>query len=141
MPLLFNWRQKRDLWLSCLFCISPTLFISESQLSLKLRICCLIISLPLVLVSGYNRSPIAEKFVIFNGHKSGDKIEKFWSQCLLFLKECQTSMKADEDLQISPMARSRDIFSFSYQFSMDNCKLIFFNHCLTTAKIFKIIEN
>ena len=81
------------------------------------------------------------KFVIFSGHKSGDKIEKFWSQCLLFLKECQTLMKADKDLQISPMARSRDIFSFSYQFSMENCKLIFLNHCLTTAKIFKIIEN
>ena len=55
--------------------------------------------------------------------------------------ECQLLMKADEDLQISPMARSRDIFSFSFQFSVDNCKLIFFDICLIIAKIFKNLEN
>ena len=66
------------------------------------------------------------KFVIFSGDKSGDKIEKFWCQYLLSSKECQLLMKADEDLQILLMARSRDIFSFSFQFSVDNCKLIFF---------------
>ena len=30
------------------------------------------------------------KFVIFSGNKLSDKIENFWSQYLLFLKECQT---------------------------------------------------
>ena len=59
------------------------------------------------------------KFVIFSGHESGDKIEKFWCQYLLSSKECQLSMTADKDLQISPMARSRDIFPISFQFSVD----------------------
>ena len=67
------------------------------------------------------------KFVIFSGHKSGDKIEKFWSLYLLLSKECWTWINADKDLQISLMARIRDIFLFSYQFSMDNCKLISLN--------------
>ena len=81
------------------------------------------------------------KFVIFSRYKSGDKIEKFWSQYLLFSKQYQTLMKADKNLQISPMAWSKDISLNSYQLSMNNCKLIFLNWCLTIAKIFKIIEN
>ena len=77
------------------------------------------------------------KFVIFSGEKSGDKIEKFWCQYLLSSKECQLLMKADEDLQILPTARSMDIFLFSFQFSFDNCKIdIFLNKCLIIAKIY-----
>ena len=38
------------------------------------------------------------KFVIYSGHKSVEKKEKFWSQYLLFLEECQTLTKADNDL-------------------------------------------
>ena len=67
------------------------------------------------------------KFVIFSAHKSGDKKEKFWSQYLLFLKECQTLTNPDEDLQISPMARSRDIFLFTYQLLIGKRKSIFLN--------------
>ena len=67
------------------------------------------------------------KFVIFSGHRSGDKKEKFWSQQLLSLEEYQTLTKADKDLPISPLARSRDIYFFSYQFPIDKCKLIYLN--------------
>ena len=65
------------------------------------------------------------KFVIFRGQRSGDKKEKIRSQQLLSLEEYQTLTKADKDLPISPLARSRDIYLFSYQFSMDKCKLIY----------------
>ena len=81
------------------------------------------------------------KFVIFSGHRSGDKKEKFWSQYLLLLKECETLMKANKDLQVTSMARIRDILLCSYQFSMEKCKLIFLNWYLTIAKISKNVEN
>ena len=38
------------------------------------------------------------KFVIYSGHRSGEKKEQFWSLILLFLEECQTLTKADNDL-------------------------------------------
>ena len=44
-----------------------------------------------------------------------------------FFKECRTLTNPDEDLQISPMARSRDIFLFIYQLLMGKRKSIFLN--------------
>ena len=67
------------------------------------------------------------KFGIFSRHKSGDKKEKFWSHYLLFLEECHTLTKADNDLAILPSASSRDIYLFSYQSPMDKCKSMYLN--------------
>ena len=55
------------------------------------------------------------------------KKKNFNPNISLFFKECQTLTNPDEDLQISPMARSRDIFLFTYQLLMGKRKSIFLN--------------
>ena len=55
------------------------------------------------------------------------KRKNFNPNISFFFKECQTLTNPDEDLQISPMARSRDIFLFTYQLLMGKRKSIFLN--------------
>ena len=62
------------------------------------------------------------KFVIFS-----DKIKKNPISISLIFKRMSNMNKVDKNLQIPPMARTRDVFQFLYQFSIDDSKLIFLN--------------
>merc|ERR1712148_26534 len=50
------------------------------------------------------------KFVIFSEHKSGDKIKKKSDLNISYFQRMSNMNKVDMNLQIPPMARSRDVF-------------------------------
>ena len=73
------------------------------------------------------------KFVIYSRYKSGDEKLRFWFQFLQLCKECEVVLRADKDLSIFLLARSKETLIFANQYLVGCCWMIKLDYFQTTA--------